>query len=262
MAPSGATTTIGIIGVGQLAAHLVEGFCGAEGRPKILLSPRSKHRAQALASRFSLQIAADNQAVLDGSGLIILSVPPDDAVDVAASLDFKASHVVVCVAAGVNLEPVAQAASPATTVRAMPVTSAAVRECASVLYPDNAAARAALAHLGTVHVFDTEAQFEIAMVIATYYGWVFALMAEIATWLAEHDIDPAEAKRLVAQMTRGVCAMCMEGGKDMASEGREIGRPGTFTGMGLDNLARIDALSAWRETLEAVLEATRRGRAD
>jgi hypothetical protein len=54
----------------------------------------------------------------------------------------------------------------------------------------------------------------------------------------------------------------MEGGKDMTSEGREIGRPGTFTGMGLDKLERMDALSAWRETLEAVLEATRRGRAD
>jgi pyrroline-5-carboxylate reductase len=262
MAHSGATPTIGIIGVGQLAAHLVEGFCGAERPPKILLSPRSKDRAQALSSRFSLQIAADNQAVVDGAGLIILSVPPGNAVDVAASLDFKASHVVVCVAAGVNLEPVAQAASPAATVRAMPVTSAAVRESATVLYPDHAAARAALAHLGTVHTFDTEAQFEIAMVIATYYGWVFALMAEAADWLAEHDIDPAEAKRLVAQMTRGVCAMCMEGAKDMASEGREIGRAGTFTGMGLDKLERIDALSAWRETLEAVLEATRRGRAD
>jgi pyrroline-5-carboxylate reductase len=144
----------------------------------------------------------------------------------------------------------------------MPVTSAALGESATVLYPHHADARAALEHLGTVHVFDTEARFEIAMVTATYYGWVFALMAEVADWLAEHDIDPVEAKRLVAQMTRGVCAMCMEGGKDMASEGREIGRPGTFTGMGLDILEDRDALAAWRETLEAVLEATRRGRSD
>ncbi len=56
--------------------------------------------------------------------------------------------------------------------------------------------------------------------------------------------------------------MCLEGGKDMASEGRGIGRPGTYTGLGLDLLERMDAIFAWSHTLDAVRNATRAGSAD
>lgn len=253
---------LGVIGVGQLAEHLVEGLCGSSSPSRVLLSPRSKPRAQSLAERYSLEVALDNQAVVDGSDVVILSVPPDEAADAAKALAFEPQQVVICVAAGIKRENIAKAAAPATTVRAMPVTSASVRESATALHPGNDAATAILNQIGTVHAFDREEDFEVAMVIATYYGWVYGLMAEVSGWLEDRGLDGSESAAMVAQMTRGACAMCLEGGKDMATEAREIGRPGTYTGMGLDLLQRMDALSAWRETLDAVLEATRRGSAD
>lgn len=253
---------VGVLGVGQLAEHLVEGWCDAAVRPSLLLSPRSRVRAEALAKRFSLEIAPNNQNLVDRSDVVILSLPPEQTIEVASGLRFEKRHLVICVAAGLKREPVANAALPATTVRAMPVTSASVRESATVLYPGNGAAEETLGLIGSVHVFDDEHTFEVATVTAVYYGWVFRLMAEIAGWLESRGVDEKEAKKLVAQMTRGVCAMCMEGGKDMATEDRVIGRPGTYTGLGLDLLQRMDAFSAWSETLDAVLEASRRGKAD
>ena len=251
---------VGVLGVGQLAQHLVEGLCGACVRSRLLLSPRSSDRAEALAQRFSLEIAPDNQSVVDGSDVVILSVPTDQAVKVASDLKFDKRHVVVCVAAGLKHERLARAALPAKTVRAIPSTSASVRESATVLYPGDDTAEKTLGLVGTVHVFDNEYAFEVASITAAYYGWVFALMAEISGWLESRGVEENEAKTLVAQMTRGVCAMCMEGGKDMATEGRVIGRPGTYTGLGLDLLQRMDAFSAWSETLDAVLDASRRGK--
>jgi pyrroline-5-carboxylate reductase len=254
--------SVGVLGVGQLAEHLVEGLCGASVSPGLLLSPRSRERAEALAQRYSLEIASDNQSVVDRSDVVILSVPTDEAIEVASALSFDKRHVVVCVAAGLKHEPLARAALPAKTVRAMPATSASVRETATVLYPGDDQAEKTLGLIGTVHVFDDENAFEVASIAAVYYGWVFALMAEISGWLESRGIDGKEAKTLVAQMTRGACAMCMEGGKDMATEDRVIGRSGTYTGLGLDILRRMDALSAWSETLDAVLDASRRGKPD
>jgi pyrroline-5-carboxylate reductase len=254
--------SVGVLGVGQLAQHLVEGFCGATVTPNLLLSPRSSERAEALAKRFSLEIATDNQSVVDRSDLVILSVPTDQAVKVASALNFDERQVVVCVAAGLKREPLAKAASPAKTVRAMPPTSASVRESATALYPGDDRAERTLGLVGTVHVFDDEGAFEVASITAVYYGWVFALMGEISGWLESKGIEDKEAKNLVAQMTRGACAMCVEGGKDMAREDRVIGRRGTYTGMGLDLLRRMDAFSAWSETLDAVLEASCRGKSD
>ncbi|HSS64975.1 MAG TPA: pyrroline-5-carboxylate reductase dimerization domain-containing protein, partial [Gammaproteobacteria bacterium] len=151
---------------------------------------------------------------------------------------------------------------PAKTVRALPATSASVRESATVLYPGDDAAEKTLGLIGTVHVFRDEELFEVASMAGIYYGWLYALMAEIAGWLESRGVEKDEAKTLVAQMSRGVCAMCMEGGKDMAAEDRVIGRPGTYTGLGLDLLQRMQAFAAWSETLDAVLEASRRGRPD
>ena len=102
----------------------------------------------------------------------------------------------------------------------------------------------------------------MAAVAGAYYGWIFALMSEIAGWLESRGINEQEAKTLVSQMTRGVCAMCMEGGRDLHTEDRVLGRPGTYTGLGLDLLQEMDAFSAWSEALDAVLKASRRGRTD
>jgi pyrroline-5-carboxylate reductase len=252
---------VGVLGVGQLAEHLIEGWCSASVRPRLLLSPRGRARAEALAKRFSLEIAQDNQTLVDRSDVVILALPPEQTVDFASGLRFEKRHLVICVAAGLKREPVANAALPAKTVRAIPVTSASVRESATVLYPGDGTAEETLGLIGSVHVFDDEHSFEVATVTAVYYGWVFRLMAEIAGWLKSNGVDENEAKKLVAQTTRGVCAMCMEGGKDMATEDRVIGRPGTYTGLGLDLLQRMDAFSAWSETLDVVLKASRRGKA-
>ena len=253
---------VGFIGVGQLAEHLVTGICSADSPPAVVLSPRSESRSRSLASRFSLPVAESNQAVADAAGIVIVSVAPGDVVEVVKNIRFRAGQLVISVAAGLPLAPVAAAAAPARAVRAMPVTSAMVRQSATACYPRDEAAAVLFQLVGTVHPFDTEAEFEIAMVIATYYGWVYALLSEASAWLEEQGLDAAETKPLVAQMTRGACAMCLEGGRDMTIEAREIGRPGTYTGLGLDLLDRMDALSAWRETLDAVLAATRRGRPD
>ncbi len=68
--------TYGIIVVGAIAAAIVRGLCDrADDPPAILLSPRNAALASELAGRFpSVTVAADNQAVLDGASVVILSI--------------------------------------------------------------------------------------------------------------------------------------------------------------------------------------------
>lgn len=59
----------GFIGVGAIAAAMVEGLCaGVSDPPAILLSPRDAGIAAALAGRHACpSVARDNQAVVDGA---------------------------------------------------------------------------------------------------------------------------------------------------------------------------------------------------
>src|SRR5450432_3719600 len=80
--------TLGVIGIGHIAEAIVTGLCTSPGWSEpILLSPRNAARAAALAERFpSAMVAADNQAVIDGSDRLILALRPQIATAVLSGL--------------------------------------------------------------------------------------------------------------------------------------------------------------------------------
>ena len=71
-----AVTSYGVIGVGAIAAAIVTGLCeDVEDAPEVLLSPRNAEIAAGLAHRFpTVEVAADNQAVVDGASVVIVCV--------------------------------------------------------------------------------------------------------------------------------------------------------------------------------------------
>jgi pyrroline-5-carboxylate reductase len=87
----------GVLGVGAIGAAIVTGLCeDVEEAPKVLLSPRNAGIAAGLAQRFaSVDVAADNQAVVDGAPVVIVCVRPQVAQAVLAELHFPADRVVI-----------------------------------------------------------------------------------------------------------------------------------------------------------------------
>ena len=67
-------TTYGILGVGSLAGFVVQGLCDdVADPPAVVLSPRNAETSAALAAAYpSVAVAADNQAVLDASDVVLV----------------------------------------------------------------------------------------------------------------------------------------------------------------------------------------------
>ena len=95
---------VGFIGVGTITEAVVTGLCEAEVPGlSILLSPRSVDRSRRLSERYTaVEVAADNQQVLDRSELVFLAVRPQDAGDVLGALDFRRDLKVVSFIATVS----------------------------------------------------------------------------------------------------------------------------------------------------------------
>jgi len=68
-------------------------------------------------------------------------------------------------------------------------------------------------------------------------------MSEASGCLENNGLDPADAKPLGAQMSRGAFAICLEGG-NISTEARQVGRPGAYAGLRPDLLEGMDAHSA------------------
>jgi pyrroline-5-carboxylate reductase len=252
---------VGIIGVGHLASYLVEGLRRASQDVEIILSPRNTERSASLAARFGAVVATDNQAVADAADLIILATRPGDMVAASKTVAFQPEQTVVSVAATLPLEALKPAVTPATAVRAMPISCAAINQSPTLLYPANSQAQALFALLGQVHVLPSESCFAPASAIAAFYGWMYALLDDTVAWTTQAGVPPQTARRLVLETVQGAAGMALaRPHQDLATMLDTLATPGGITEYGLDVLHQRQGLAAWTEALDAAFDRLRSGR--
>ena len=122
---------VGIIGVGAIAEALTIGLCGfGDPRAEIFLSPRNEDISGRLALRFpSVKVASDNQAVVDGSKIVVLAVRPQVTEDVLGALRFRHDQQIVSLIATFSVKQLSPLLAPANQIsRAVPLPPIAERQ--------------------------------------------------------------------------------------------------------------------------------------
>jgi pyrroline-5-carboxylate reductase len=197
----------GVLGVGAIGAAIVTGLCETVADPpRVLLSPRNAEIAAGLAQRFAtVDVAPDNQAVVDGARVVIVCVRPQVAQPVLGELRFPADGVVISAMAGVSVTALKRLVAPATDVaRVIPLPSVARRAGLTPVHPPNAAASALFDRLGeTVELADAKA-FEALSASTATIAAHFAYLNAIAAWLESQEIPAPAATRYVAAMFAGL----------------------------------------------------------
>ena len=204
----------GVLGVGAIGAAIVTGLCeNVDEAPKVLLSPRNAGIAAGLARRFAgVDVAADNQAVVDGAQVVVVCLRPQVAQAALAELRFPADRVVISAMAGVPVEALRRLVAPATDVaRAIPLPSVARRAAITPVHPPNAVAAALFDRLGeAVELADGEA-FEAFSAATATIAAHFAYLSTIAAWLESQAIAEPAATRYVASMFAGLAEATRSG---------------------------------------------------
>ena len=174
---------LGILGAGAIAEAIIAGLCEDPGTaPSILLSPRSRSRSQAMASRYpSVRVARDNQAVAERSRVVLLSLRPQDAGTVLRDIVFSPGQAVHSVIAGIPVASLRELCAPATRLaRVIPLPAVARHRGLTAIYPPRHEAQALFDRLGGT--------------IAAH----FAYLATVSRWLTAQGISEADATRYVA----------------------------------------------------------------
>ena len=246
----------GVLGVGAIGAAIVTGLCeNVDDAPQVLLSPRNGEIATGLAERFgSVEVAADNQAVVDGAGVVILCVRPQVAQTVLAELRFPADRVVISAIAGMSIEALQRLVAPATDIaRVIPLPSVARREGITPVHPPGAAAIALFDRLGeTIEVADVKAFEAFAASTATIAAH-FAYLNAIATWLERQEIPAAAATRYVASIFAGL-AEPTRSGERFEQLAREHATPGGINEQFRDELEQAGLFENVSLGLQRILD--------
>lgn len=261
--------TVGLIGAGNMADALIRGLLGRGVVPpaRLWVTNRSNTaRLEALRERFGVRITREKRALTAAASLLILAVKPRDMAHLLDELRglVHADHLVISVAAGIPLATIERALPDAPVIRAMPNTSAAVQESATVLA---AGTRANDAHLsdaevifravGDVAVVDEALLDVVTALSGSGPAYVYHLIEAMILAGRALGLDGELARRLAVQTLVGAARMLAETSEDPGELRRRVTSPGGTT---MAALQTLEARGFARSVREAVDRAAQRSR--
>lgn len=258
---------IGVLGVGDLTKKMVRGWCriangngsgSSSGGPRdvtIVLSPRGRERAQALAREFGCTVMPSNQAVVDAADIVLVGVRAAQLPELAAEVRLRPAQPLISVMAGVPVRELERHFAGARCSRAMLSYAAQINRSSVAIHAADPDVVALLSWLGTPIELATEHDFELASVAACMNGWFYFLMSELEAWFVDKGLARNQARALTLASVEDCAAYSRYRAADTPREiGLSIATPGTFTEAGLQVLEQSGANRAWREAAERVFD--------
>ena len=255
--------TLGFIGTGNIASAVVTGLCAAQAPPgKVLVSPRGAEKAFALAAAFpAVEVAPDNQAVVDASATVVLAVRPQDAKRILTPLRFRAEQRVISLLALTPLETARELVAPAgaagtagAIVRALPLPSCAERLGPIVVYPGEPWAMAFFAPIGTPIAAAEESELNVLWALTALIAPYFALIAAGAGWAANAGVAAPTAGTYLATMFHALSTLAVRAPDgDFEALVAEAMTPGGLNEQALKEIRAAGGFEAFLAALDAIL---------
>ncbi len=268
-APQPSADTVAMIGGGQMALALAEGFCRAGLlRPAdiIVHDPHPAARDR-LADRVpGLRFAATGAEAAGAARLVFLAVKPQQAAaacgEFAAAL--AADAVLVSIVAGLSTQTLAALAGTPRVVRVMPNTPCLVGRgvsvvCRTAAVPATDAARvlALLGAVGHVHEADESLLDAVTGLSGSGPGFLALLVEAFADGGVKAGLPRALAQALAVQTLSGTGALLEQTGEHPAQIKDRVSSPGGTTIAGLAVLEQRGVRGA---VIDAVVAAAARAR--
>jgi pyrroline-5-carboxylate reductase len=262
------TERIGLIGAGQMATALAQGFikAGLTTADRLLASDVDDRARQRFAHTVAANTTADNGLVVGQSDVVILAVKPQQLAEVSADLRTRLSdgtdRLIVSIAAGVRLDSLAEWLGPVPRiVRVMPNTPCLIGQGVSAysLGQRATAADASLVErllqsLGSAWRMDEKLLDAVTGLAGSGPAFVYVVIEALADAGVRMGLPRAVAAEMAARTVRGAAEMVLSTGEHTAVLKDRVASPGGTTIVGLQSLES----GGLRATLMAAVEAATR----
>jgi pyrroline-5-carboxylate reductase len=222
-----------LIGCGNMAGAMLEGWLAAGADPRLITVVRPSGRAPAPGIR-TLTALPEGEV----PALVLLGVKPQKLAEVAPTIApaLEPETLLVSILAGTTLETLrALFPTPRTVVKAMPNLPVSLRKGVTELHTDGRSGEAAkaeverlMAALGQAVWFEDESLFAVASALsAAAPAFLFRFLDALAAAGEELGLPPEQAARLAVAMAEGASALAALGRGDSGRArptGREPGR--------------------------------------
>ncbi|WAK01976.1 pyrroline-5-carboxylate reductase [Methylobacter sp. YRD-M1] len=236
------TQKIGFIGGGNMASSLMSGLIASGHSPQQLwVSDINKDQLASLAANLQVNIAPDNETVIQEAEVVVLAVKPQVLRQVAesvAGLIQQKKPLVVSIAAGITQASLSSWLGADTAiVRCMPNTPALVLTGATGLHANRnvTAAQRDLAEnimrsVGISLWVDDESELDaVTAVSGSGPAYYFLLMEAMEKAAVELGLDEHTARLLVQQTALGAAKIALESSESPEQLRKRVTSPGGTT---------------------------------
>jgi pyrroline-5-carboxylate reductase len=248
---------LGFIGVGNIGEAMITGLCTCPHAPeKIVIYDVDEDKCRSVSKRFAqVEIAPDNQTLLDRVDCVYLCVLPQIAPQVLLPLNFREEHVVVSVIAIRPIHEISEYVEPARTViRAVPLPAIAQGVGPLIFYPDHESVAGVFG--STARVIPVRSENDLIVLsaitglIAPYYAFVTAL----SSWAVSAGVDKDTASHYTVAMFDALNYPAMEPGAKLDELALEAVTPEGLNHQALRQLENHKAFDPFVDVLDMLLQ--------
>ena len=260
---------LAILGLGKMGSILLQAFCSQNvAKPEdIVATVNHSERADALASKFGVQVTTDNRAAIKNADIILLCVKPQTLGEVVSEIEpeLRESQLVISIAASVPTSYIEQRIpAKIPVVRAMPNTPSRVGAgmtafcCGTAVKPSD---------LEVVHrLFDTVGETirvdekhmdAVTGLSASGPAYIFMILESLAEGGVKVGLPRDIAMKLAGQTVLGSAKMMLETGDHPALLKDAVATPAGCT---VDGILELEEGGLRVTLIKAVVKASQRAK--
>ena len=247
---------LGFIGTGKIASSVIIGICNSKIKFKqIIVSPRNKKTANFLKKNFrKVNIAKNNQDVINKSSWIFLSVTPKVGEKIIKNLRFNTNQTIVSFISTINLSNLKKMIKVKTEiVRAIPLPPISLKKGPVPIYPPNKKVKSFFDKIGsTIEIKDEKSSINFwstSGMMASYYD----LLRVMSDWLVKKGIKRQDAQKYITSLFLALSEdAVVNSKKDLKHLVKESQTPKGLNEQGLKEMSKKNVYKSVVNTLNSI----------
>ena len=194
---------LGFIGTGKIASSVIKGVCSSKiSFKKIFISSRNNIIAKRLKQKFKkIEIAKDNQKIVDNCDWVFLSVTPVVGEKIIKELKFKSTQTVISFISTITLSELKKSIKvKAKIVRAIPLPPISLKKGPVPICPPNKKVKVFFDKIGTTIEIKSEKSsinfWSTSGMMAPFYQ----LLSTMTDWLVKKGVKRNNAQKYIASL--------------------------------------------------------------
>ena len=247
---------LGFIGTGKIASSVIIGICNSKIKFKqIIVSPRNKKTANFLKKNFrKINIAKNNQDVINKSSWIFLSVTPKVGEKIIKNLRFNTNQTIVSFISTINLSNLKKMIKVKTEiVRAIPLPPISLKKGPVPIYPPNKKVKSFFDKIGsTIEIKNEKSSINFwstSGMMASYYD----LLRVMSDWLVKKGIRRQDAQKYITSLFLALSEdAVVNSKKDLKHLVKESQTPKGLNEQGLKEMSKKNVYKSVVNTLNSI----------